>query len=1005
MAGPFGTAAIEISGNNIVGFYTDASGNSHGFLATVPEPSTFALAVAAFGGLMLRCRFAKNRTIVVLAALLWATAVSPSLAITYTTINYPGSSSTVPRGIDGNNIVGVYNSSPAHGFLYNGTTYTTLDDPLATQGTYAFGISGGNIVGSYKDSSNKTHGFLYNGSTYTTFDPPGSTYTEPDGIFGGNIVGQYNDSSFNEHGFLYNGTTYTTLDDPLGTNGTQAHGISGNNIVGTYVNSAFLTHGFLYNGSTYTPLDDPLGATTYPFGISGSNIVGFSESRTFLYNGTTYTTLDDPLGTNGTQAYGVSGNNIVGTYTGSSGNLHGFLATVPEPSSMALAALGLFGVVVFARRSSQIACIGRLVLIAVVAMASARTSFAITYTTIDFPGSHSTTAIETDGSNIVGEYDDSSLRAHGFLYNGSTYTTLDDPLATGTLGTFVDGISGGNIVGEYYSSNVPHGFLYNGSTYTTLDDPLGTKGTEATGISGGNIVGDYYDSSNVQHGFLYNGSTYTTLDNPLGTKGTIALGISGGNIVGEYFDSSNVQHGFRYNGTTYTTLDDPLETGPIGSIAENIDGNNIVGDYNNATGVHGFLYNGTTFTTLDDPLAGPVGTRAFGISGDNIVGVYTDASGSEHGFLATVPEPGTFVLATLGFLGVIAWRRRCLVACVLFAAAALAVSEARADIAYAWGYNVYGQLGDGTTTTRSTPAPVTGLTSGVTAVAAGGNYSLAVQNGRVYAWGTDEQGELGDGSLIANTTTPVVVPGLASGVTAIAGGSQDGLALQNGGVYTWGINGTGGYNLTPVAVSGLSGVTAIAGGGGHNLALQNGGAFAWGKNLQGQLGDGTATSRTTPLVVSGLSSGVTAIAAGANHSLAVHNGGAYAWGWNSIGQLGDGTTIDRSTPIAVPGLSTGVTSIAGGEYFSLAVRDGGVYAWGSSFYGQLGDGTTNSQLTPEHIDPADLHNITEVAAAGFSSYALSSDGSLWVWGHNGFFALGLGNEAQRLSDAPASATT
>ena len=76
------------------------------------------------------------------------------------------------------------------------------------------------------------------------------------------------------------------------------------------------------------------------------------------------------------------------------------------------------------------------------------------------------------------------------------------------------------------------------------------------------------------------------------------------------------------------------------------------------------------------------------------------------------------------------------------------------------------------------------------------------------------------------------------------------------------------------------------------------------------------------------------------------------------------------------------------------MQNGGVYAWGSNFYGQLGDGTTNTQLTPEQIDPADLHNIIEVAAGGFSSYALSSDGSLWVWGHNGFYALGLGIEAE-----------
>ena len=66
---------------------------------------------------------------------------------------------------------------------------------------------------------------------------------------------------------------------------------------------------------------------------------------------------------------------------------------------------------------------------------------------------------------------DSSGNTNGFLYNGSTYTTLNDPLAVGTVAW---GISGNNIVGYYAdSSGNPNGFLYNGSTWTTLDDPLG----------------------------------------------------------------------------------------------------------------------------------------------------------------------------------------------------------------------------------------------------------------------------------------------------------------------------------------------------------------------------------------------------------------------------------------------------------------------------------------------------------------------------------------------------
>jgi len=134
----------------------------------------------------------------------------------------------------------------------------------------------------------------------------------------------------------------------------------------------------------------------------------------------------------------------------------------------------------------------------------------------------------------------------------TSYTTLDDPLAN-TSGIRVWGVSGNNVVGYYMdSSSVEHGFLYNGGTYTTLDNPSASQmtyyGTTAFGISGNNIVGTY-SSDGASLGFLYNGSTYATLNNPSGTS-TAAYGISGNNVVGSYTDSSNVIHGFLYNGTS-----------------------------------------------------------------------------------------------------------------------------------------------------------------------------------------------------------------------------------------------------------------------------------------------------------------------------------------------------------------------------------------------------------------------------------------------------------------------
>ncbi|HEX4415867.1 MAG TPA: PEP-CTERM sorting domain-containing protein [Lacipirellulaceae bacterium] len=313
----------------------------------------------------------------VVAALLLTVATSTARAITYKTLDDPGSIRTDAFGISGNNIVGMYANSFYHGFLYDGTTYTPIDNPAATNFTVASGIDGNNIVGDYSDSSGKDHGFLYNGSSFTTLDDPLGVNrvvagvveaTSPLGISGNNIVGLYYDSSDVVHGFLYNGATWTPLDFP-GSTYTDAFGISGNRIVGSYADAAGNKHGYLYDDSAYTTLDAPLGTKgTFASGIDGNNIVGsYTDasglSHGFLYNGSAYTTLDDPSagpvgtvgnysGSNGTSASAISGNNIVGYYIDSSGFEHGFEATVPEPSSLMLIVLAFLAVVVGGRRLS-----------------------------------------------------------------------------------------------------------------------------------------------------------------------------------------------------------------------------------------------------------------------------------------------------------------------------------------------------------------------------------------------------------------------------------------------------------------------------------------------------------------------------------------------------------------------------------------------------------------------------------------------------------------------------
>jgi alpha-tubulin suppressor-like RCC1 family protein len=171
-----------------------------------------------------------------------------------------------------------------------------------------------------------------------------------------------------------------------------------------------------------------------------------------------------------------------------------------------------------------------------------------------------------------------------------------------------------------------------------------------------------------------------------------------------------------------------------------------------------------------------------------------------------------------------------------------------------WGGNQYGQLGNNSPPPVSAnpdfnsslvPAQVYGVTSGVRAVAAGDNFACALVGTGVWCWGDNSGGALGNNSLGNNSFVPVQVNGLSSGVTAIAAGAGHACAIVGTGVWCWGygVSGQLGNNSTtsspvPVAVNGLgAGATAIAAGAAHTCALVNGNVRCWGSNSKGQLGN------------------------------------------------------------------------------------------------------------------------------------------------------------------------
>ena len=224
------SAASGISGDTVVGYYTDSYSPTKAFVET--------------GGV-------------------------------YTSLTPPGTATEIEAyGVDGNAVVGSYGtSSSTHGFSEIGGVYTTLDVPGA-RGTRARGISGATVVGEYTGSDYRTHGFSETAGVYTTLDPLGSYETHACGISAGTVVGYYYDG-YVLHAFSETSGVYTTLVVP-GAVSSQALGISDSTIVGSYRDSNNKWHGFTETGGVYTTLDSPdalLG--TFANGISNGTIVGY----------------------------------------------------------------------------------------------------------------------------------------------------------------------------------------------------------------------------------------------------------------------------------------------------------------------------------------------------------------------------------------------------------------------------------------------------------------------------------------------------------------------------------------------------------------------------------------------------------------------------------------------------------------------------------------------------------------------------------------------------------
>ena len=312
---------------------------------------------------------------------------------------------------------------------------------------------------------------------------------------------------------------------------------------------------------------------------------------------------------------------------------------------------------------------------------------------------------------------------------------------------------------------------------------------------------------------------------------------------------------------------------------------------------------------------------------------------------------------------------------------------------WTWGTGSLGQMGDNTLAPKSSPVQTIsgGANWKVTTFGASSTVSAIKTDGTLWTWGGGTNGQMGDNTL-TNKSSPVQTISLGTNWKQVSNGAFHTVAIKTDGtLWTWGLNGYGqlGNNLIARTSSPVQTISAgtnwkqVSAGRETTACIKtNGALWTWGNNAQGQLGiNSIGGGRSSPVQTIAVGTNWKQVSCGEWHMTAVKTDGTlWVWGYNNYGQLGNGFVASITSPVQTAAGGTNWKQVSAGGYTTAAIKtDGTLWMWGRGTEGQLGDSTRTNKSSPVQTISGGT-NWKQVSTHVNQSAAIKTDGTLWTWG-------------------------